>query len=1192
MHPILPSFFLLGVFLFVYYKLRAQLNNLKDNIENHDSTHQKLQDSNRALKIELKRIEQRMDRLDPKTDNQAEATTFPRQDPEPIAEEKIKPIEKSPTRKTFFPPPLPPSVATVSKTTTDQPPSSKATNEAAEQTVPPSETTSSFFDRIPWRAILERLHLWPPSKAETGESAETQLASWWAIRGGLILVIIGAVFSGIYVSLHTPPILRVLALLLVSSGTVFLGTRMKEPMVEFGRAITAGGFALLYFTAFAAFALPATKVIDSPSLGILAQVAALFITIAWSLWKKDQSIASLTLLLGFVSCAFSHSYDLDRFALIGLVLLAATGAFLFAQRAWLITFIISLLGSWICYAAFILLDWRSDDAPSFIIFLSALIALTVIFESSNLVAIARKIHPLSDRWRRWIILSNTSVAALLAYALTRLIYPDQLSTFYFIFALLYFSFTLIHYFRSTDQALTETLFLKSSALLCLGFASAFDGPVRWLAIAFQSFALLWTARRSHSRWIALGFALVFVASVGWFWRDLILIDRNNWLWIDTFRIAGFCYLLFLTVQLSLHSYWFPSGIATVKDQLRQTQQIRLAGALLIGVSAIAFALNPSTRGITDPIWFMLLLSLGLAALSPLMRQALPCFAAIPPLFFSYLTYAFLSSRTSQSTAALLLGTTLIALSFAIVIITRRYWPQNRKGEMLSRNLSLTTGLAILLPFTYALTKRLSISQDAALVVFALIPLLATAALMLRHSNSSVGLKARASTAFPIICGLIVLFGSLSISSRADYLPAALALSSLPLLATLFRIHSSKTAFAGAIPLLGSYFFLCKNLLETPAASINHDAANLVIIVISSLTITTLFWEKCTDLAKQKLSIQSETLIHGLALFAIHLFLQKHLGEGPDFFASSLLGLGLLIVSRRFPFRTLSALSWIPIVFAIFSALKNGNWEGVSTGQNWFLMAGLTTLAHVLLGNYWIQKSTQAPSTFVTDTLWLQISPLTSFIALGSWLLVVLAATPDPWQAAALGAVALLYSALWSWKKIDSLGPLSLAPLVLASGFSFNLMLSGNSLNPLQDLFSILISACAFLLNGIILANAQRHLLKQKITDSSILPWLHASAVLLITFTACASDFLVSEKLTAVFWGIAAIVVFISGLFAGLRAYRLTGLIGLLFCIAHIFIWDIQDTLYRILSFFAIGLVMLIIAYLYNKFRDRIAAMDS
>jgi uncharacterized membrane protein len=97
---------------------------------------------------------------------------------------------------------------------------------------------------------------------------------------------------------------------------------------------------------------------------------------------------------------------------------------------------------------------------------------------------------------------------------------------------------------------------------------------------------------------------------------------------------------------------------------------------------------------------------------------------------------------------------------------------------------------------------------------------------------------------------------------------------------------------------------------------------------------------------------------------------------------------------------------------------------------------------------------------------------------------------------------------------------------------------------------------------------------------------------IIAFSAFASDHLLNERLTAVFWGISAILLFVCGLLAGLRAYRLTGLIGLVFCTGHIFIFDIKDTFYRIIAFFVIGLVMLVIGFLYHRFRDRISAMDS
>lgn len=1205
-------FIALPVVVFVVYtKLRKHLKQLEDELSSQRSNYEILRTSTRELQLELKRLEHRIDMPDsevsPNTDVEVKdlaETQSETASPEPPVEagpEAIAHSKNTPLVPKTSPPPLPPSfAASAPKPQTPSPLVAEIpvhTEPAIEVPTPapsPSSTEPSFFERIPWRSLLERFHLWPPDKTESGESAETQLAAWWAIRIGLILVIIAAVFFGVYVSQHTPAWLRVLALSLISLGTIALGTRMKDNLEGFGRAITGGGFALLYFTAFAAFALPATKIIDSPTIGILSQLSALLASITWSLWKKDQTIATLTLLLGFISCTFSHTHDLDRFTFIGLMLLAATGSFLFAQRGWLTTFITSLAGSWTAYTFFVLLDWHHGNAASFVYITATLVTLSILFEAGNLLSIARQVHPLSDRWRRWLILSNTSAAAVIGYSVTRLVYPDQLSSFYFIFALLYFAFTLIHYFRSTDEALTETLFLKSSALLCLGFASAFDGPVRWLAIAFQSFALLWTARRSGSRWIALGFALVFAASIAWFWRDLTLAPPEKWLWFETFRLAGSFYLIFLTVQLTLHSKWFPSGIGgSSTDHHQQAHWARLAGAVVIGISTIIFALSPSTPSSSEPLWFLLILSAAIGLVCPVIRRATPCLAAALPLLATYLGYVFLSHRTSQTHAALLLGITLIALAFGLAEIIRRFWPAQIKGAAVSRSFTLLTGLVTLLPFTHALSQLLSISNNSTMGVFALFPIVATAAILIRQQNTADGLKTPPSITFSILTGLIVFTGGLIICSRADFFPSALTLASLPLLATLFRIHNSKLVFAGAIPLSGAFLFLWRGLLNTRPGHLTNDSINLVVALVAVVVIATLVWKKVTSPALQKLALYSDTLLHGLAILSLHLFFQKHLGEGPDFFASSLLGITLLLISRRFPFRVLAALSWLPVTLAIFSGLLNENWQGVANGQIWFWLTGLATLLHLLLTSHWTQKGEQADSALLTDTLWISFPPLASFIALGTWTLVVLAATADPWQAAALSGIALLYSALWRWGEIKTLGPLALFPLALASLLAYNIMFFGSAPDsPIHDLLSVLLTASAFVINGILLAGAQRHLLKQKITSYSVLPWLHAGAALFITFTAFAMDHLVSENLTAVFWGIAAITLFVSGLFAGLRAYRLTGLLGLLFCIFHIFIWDIQDNFYRIIAFFAVGLVLLAIGFLYLKFRDRIAALDS
>jgi hypothetical protein len=238
----------------------------------------------------------------------------------------------------------------------------------------------------------------------------------------------------------------------------------------------------------------------------------------------------------------------------------------------------------------------------------------------------------------------------------------------------------------------------------------------------------------------------------------------------------------------------------------------------------------------------------------------------------------------------------------------------------------------------------------------------------------------------------------------------------------------------------------------------------------------------------------------------------------------------------------------------------------------------------------MQQGNQPDSAFISDTLRFRFQPLISLITVFAWTLAVYSATTSPWKATALAGVALLSSCLWRWRKIETIEAAGLIPLGLSALISFSVIAVPKlSSSPNHDLLCVILVAIGFTINGFLLATASQR--SNPLTSSSIPPWLHAGMALFIAFAACATDRLVSENLTTVFWGISAIVLFISGLYAGLRAYRLMGLIGLAFCIPRIFIWDIQDTFYRIIAFFAISLVLLAIGFLYHHFRDRIASLD-
>jgi hypothetical protein len=73
------------------------------------------------------------------------------------------------------------------------------------------------------------------------------------------------------------------------------------------------------------------------------------------------------------------------------------------------------------------------------------------------------------------------------------------------------------------------------------------------------------------------------------------------------------------------------------------------------------------------------------------------------------------------------------------------------------------------------------------------------------------------------------------------------------------------------------------------------------------------------------------------------------------------------------------------------------------------------------------------------------------------------------------------------------------------------------------------------------------------------------------------------------WSIYAFAIFALGMTLRERMYRWLGLAVLGTALARVVIFDVWklDTLYRVLSFFVLGLVLLVLGFVYNKYQERI-----
>ncbi len=83
---------------------------------------------------------------------------------------------------------------------------------------------------------------------------------------------------------------------------------------------------------------------------------------------------------------------------------------------------------------------------------------------------------------------------------------------------------------------------------------------------------------------------------------------------------------------------------------------------------------------------------------------------------------------------------------------------------------------------------------------------------------------------------------------------------------------------------------------------------------------------------------------------------------------------------------------------------------------------------------------------------------------------------------------------------------------------------------------------------------------------------------------------VSGSVLTVAWGLESLVLLAVGFALAERTLRLSGLVLLLVCTLKLFAYDVRelDALYRIISFGALGLLLLGISWLYTRFREKIS----
>ena len=172
-----------------------------------------------------------------------------------------------------------------------------------------------------------------PRPVRTSADWEALVGGNWLNKLGVFILVVGIALALGYSFTMMGPGGRVavsvaVSLALLISGVVF---ERRERYRTFARGLLGGGWAALYFTVYAAQAIDADKVIDSPAAGALLLLAVAAGMVLHSLRYHSETVTGVAYFLAFVTLGITH---VTALAVVALVPLAASILYLAHRFAW------------------------------------------------------------------------------------------------------------------------------------------------------------------------------------------------------------------------------------------------------------------------------------------------------------------------------------------------------------------------------------------------------------------------------------------------------------------------------------------------------------------------------------------------------------------------------------------------------------------------------------------------------------------------------------------------------------------------------------------------------------------------------------------------------------------------------------------------------------------------------------------
>ena len=284
------------------------------------------------------------------------------QRPSPATEKAAPRTSEQPVAASYTPPPSPPGMvspplaapvvapaasAQVAGTWITKKVAESATTSISSTTnraVPPAGTPVTpvslpgFTATEPAPSLANRL--------KSSLDVEEMLGTNWLNKLGIVILVLGVAFFLAYQLKTLGPMGKVLVG--IATGGVMLAAGIwfdrRERYRILARAGIGGGWALLFFTTYAMYHVPAAQVLSSQPTDLVLMLAVAATMVAHTLRYRSQAVTGLAFLLAFLTVTISHSnvYSLSAGAVL------ATGlVFIVGRTQWFELEVFGILASYL-----------------------------------------------------------------------------------------------------------------------------------------------------------------------------------------------------------------------------------------------------------------------------------------------------------------------------------------------------------------------------------------------------------------------------------------------------------------------------------------------------------------------------------------------------------------------------------------------------------------------------------------------------------------------------------------------------------------------------------------------------------------------------------------------------------------------------------------------------------------------------